>query len=127
MALFHADFLSLVCSSVQVEKEWWIATFEAKEAAVPADWDCPLPSDVALKLPGSDQPNILLSDRAEVERAGYDRRNDHPMMFCTNVKKAHDYLTRRIGVAGPIHDGDGTWYFEVRDPEGNSIEICKEP
>ena len=28
---------------------------------------------------------------------------------------------------GPIQPGGGTEFFEVRDPEGNSIEICKEP
>ncbi len=127
MALFYTDFLSLACSNVRTEKQWWITTFEAMETKVPIDWDCPLPSDVALKLPGTDQATILLSDRAEIERAGYDRQNAHPLVFCTNLKKAHEYLKGRNAMAGLIQDGGGTEFFEVRDAEGNTIEICKEP
>jgi len=127
MALFYTDFLSLACSNVQTEKQWWITAFEAKETKVPVNWDCPLPSDVALKLPGADQPNILLSDRAEIERAGYDRQNNRPLVFCTNVKKAHEYLRGKHATADPIQDGGDTQFFEVHDAEGNIIEICKEP
>ena len=127
MALFYTDSLSLACSNVQAEKQWWITAFGAKETKVPADWDCPLTSDVALKLPGADQPAILLSDRGEIERAGYDRQNDHPLVFCSDLKKAYEYLSGRNVTAGPIQDSGGTQFFEVRDAEGNTIEICKEP
>jgi hypothetical protein len=128
MALFYTEFLSLACSNVEAEKQWWIAAFDCKETPVPANWDDPLPSDVALKLPGADEPTIMLSDKAEIVRAGYENReNDHPLVFCTNLKKAHEYLRGRIALAGPIQDGGGTQFFEVRDPEGNTIEICKEP
>ena len=127
MALFYTEFLSLACSDVQAEKQWWIAVFEAKEAKVPVDWDDPLPSDVALKLPGADQPTVLLRDRAEIEPAGHDSQNDHPLVFCSNVKKAHEYLRGKNATPGPIQDGGGTQFFDVLDPEGNTIEICKEP
>jgi hypothetical protein len=49
------------------------------------------------------------------------------MIFCTNLKKAHQYLRDRGGAPSPIQDGGGTQLFELRDPEGNIIEICKEP
>jgi hypothetical protein len=127
MALFYTEFLSLACSNVQAEKQWWIEAFDCKETKVPVDWDCPLPSDVALKLPGADEPAILLSDKTEIERAGYNRQNDHPLIFCTNLKKAHEHLRVGIAPGGPIQGGGGTQFFEVRDPEGNVIEICKEP
>jgi catechol 2,3-dioxygenase-like lactoylglutathione lyase family enzyme len=127
MALFYTDFLSLCCTDIQAEKQWWVATFDCKPAGVPADWDCPLPSDVALKLPGSDGPTILLSDKTEVQRAGNERRNDHPMVLCSNLKKAHEYLRGMGAAPGPIQEGGGTQFFEIRDPEGNVIEICKEP
>jgi hypothetical protein len=127
VALFYTEFLSLACSDVQAEKQWWITAFDCKEAKVPVDWDCSLPSDVALKFPGSDQPTILLSDKAEVERAGYDRQNGHPLIFCSNLKKAHGYFLKGNAAAGPIQDAGGTQFFEIRDPEGNVIEICKEP
>jgi hypothetical protein len=127
MALFYADFLSLTCADTQTEKQWWIASFDCKEVKVPADWDCPLPSDVALKLPGADAPTILLSDRAEVQRAAYDRPNDHPIVFCSNLKKAHEHLRGRGTTPGPIQDVGGAQFFELRDPDGRVIEICKEP
>ncbi len=126
-ALFYTDSLSLCCTSVQVEKQWWVGVFECKETEVPADWDCALPSDVALKLPGGDGPTILLSDKAEAEHAGYECRNEHPMIFCTNLKKAQEQLRRRGGAPGPIQHAGGTSFFELSDPEGNVIEICKEP
>jgi hypothetical protein len=48
-------------------------------------------------------------------------------VFCTNLKKAHEYLLARGVTAGQIQDGGGTQFFELRDLEGNVIEICKEP
>ena len=127
VALFHTDSLSLVCANVDVEKQWWIVAFDCKEAKVPKDWDCVLPSDVALQLPGADAPTVLLSDRAEVKQAGYDRQNDHPIVFCTKVRKAHEYLRAKNVATGPIQEVGGIESFEVRDPDGNVIEICKEP
>jgi hypothetical protein len=85
-----------------------------------------LRSDVALKLPGASDPAIVLSDRSEVERAGYSRQNDRPILFSSNLKKAHEYLRGKSSMIGPIQDG-GTQFFELRDPEGNIIEICQEP
>ncbi len=102
-------------------------SFDCKQAMVPADWDCILPSDVALTLLGQDAPTILLNDWAEVRQAGYERSNDHPIIFCSKLKKAHEYLLGKGVAAGQIQDGGGTEFFEVRDPEGNVIEICKEP
>lgn len=127
MPLFWTDSLVLCCSDIAVCKKWWIETFECRQAKVPADWDCVLPSDVALTLPGAETPTVLLNDRAEVQQAGYERSNDHLIIFCRNLKKAHEYLRGRGAAAGPIQKGGGTEFFEVRDPEGNVIEICKEP
>src|SRR5579871_3954792 len=102
MTQFNTDSLSLCCENVQAEKQWWITTFECKETAVPTDWDCPLPSDVALKLPWADEPTILLNDKAEVQQNGYERSNNHPLVFCTNLKKAHKLLSDRGATPGPI-------------------------
>jgi hypothetical protein len=43
------------------------------------------------------------------------------------VKKAHEYLRAKNAAPGPIEEAGGTEYFEVHDPDGNAIEICKEP
>lgn len=127
MALFWTDLIALCCSDVAACKKWWIAAFDCKEAKVPADWDDPLPSDVALTLPGNDVPTILISDWAEVRKAGYERSNGHFVIFCSKLKKAHESLQSRGAAASQIQESAGTEFFEVRDTEGNVIEICKEP
>ena len=127
MALFWTDSLALCCSDVAACKKWWMECFDCKLARVPADWDCVLPSDVALTLPGYDVPTILLSSWAEVRGAGYERSNDHPIVFCGKLKKAHAHLQDRGAAPGPIQNAGGTEFFEVRDLEGNVVEICGEP
>ena len=127
MPMFWTDSLAVSCKNVELTKRWWIDSFDCKPTTVPADWDCPLPSNVALKLPGHDRPTILLNDSAEVRAAGYERANDHPIIFCRNVSKAHDHLRRRGVAAGPIQQTGGTEFFEIHDPEGTTIEICEEP
>jgi len=125
--LFYKDSLVVCYSNLEAAREWWVRTFDVKPVGVPVDWDDPLPSDVALILPGSPEPTILLCDQAEVQRAGYSGLNEHPIVFCTKVTKAHDYLNQRGAAPGPIQESGGARFFEIRDPEGNAIEICKEP
>ena len=127
MALFSTDSIAVFYSNVQAAKRWWIETFDCKQAGGPTTFDLPLPSDVALTLPGYVSPTILLSDRAEVQKAGLEPCADRPILFCNKIKKAHDYLEGRGASPGPIQDGGGTQFFEIRDPEGNCIEICEEP
>jgi catechol 2,3-dioxygenase-like lactoylglutathione lyase family enzyme len=126
MALFWTDSIVLYSSNVEQAKRWWIEVFDCKQAKVPADWGDPLPSDVALKLPGQDKPSILLSDRAE-RPVGLPSATERPIIFCNKLKKVYEYLEGRGAAPGPIQEGGGTQFFEVRDPEGNVIEICKEP
>jgi hypothetical protein len=105
MALFRTDSLVLCYSNIQAAKQWWMDTFDCKPAKIPADWDNPLPSDVALKLPGAGEPTILLSDGAEVQKAGFERQNDHPIIFSDKLRKAHEYLLSKGTPAGPIQEG----------------------
>jgi hypothetical protein len=65
MGLFSADSLVMCYLNVEVAKRWWIDQFECKQTEVPEEWDDPLSSDVALRLPGYDEPTILLSDQRE--------------------------------------------------------------
>ena len=127
MALFRTDSLVLCYSDVEAAKQWWIDTFDCSLEKVPKDWDNPLPSDIALKLPGHAQPTILLNDRMEVRKAGFERENDHPILFSNKLKKARDYLLVKGMAAGPIENGGRTEFFEICDIENNVIEICKEP
>jgi hypothetical protein len=73
MGLFHADSVVLSYSNVESAKQWWIDTFGCQVVRVPQDWDNPLPSDVALTLPGDSEPTILLNAQSEVEQARFDR------------------------------------------------------
>jgi hypothetical protein len=126
MALFRTDSLVVCYSNLEAAKQWWIETFDCKPAKVPEDWDNRLPSDIALKLPGDSEPTILLCDRAEVQKAGFERQNDHPIVFSDKLKKAREYLLSKGKAAGPIQGGGGPEFFEIRDSESNVIEICKE-
>ncbi|MEO5925821.1 MAG: VOC family protein [Bryobacteraceae bacterium] len=120
--LFHTDYLSLICADVQAEKQWWIAVFDAKEVKDPG-WDDPLPSDIALKLPGLDEPTILLRDRAQTGCVNPDTR---PLLFCSNLKRAEEYFQKRQVTTSPIQEVGGKQYFTIVDPQGNAIEVCSE-
>jgi hypothetical protein len=74
-----------------------------------------------------ESPTIALSDWAEIRRAGYERSNGHPIIFCSKLKKAHEYLRGRGAAVGPIQRRRRHGVLEVQDPESNVIEICKEP
>ena len=126
MALFSTDALVMCYSNVEVAKRWWIEQFGCEQTDVPGDWDDPLPSDAALRLRGDDEPTILLCDQREVREAGFARTNQHPLLFSPRLKKAHEHLISKGSAPGPIQDAGGKQFFEVRDPEGNSIEICEE-
>ena len=124
---FRTDSLVLSCVNVQQAKRWWVNAFQCKEKGVPPTWDNPLPSDVALQLPGHGEPTILLSDRAEMNQAGIDTsRLDSPVIFCDKLKKGHETLSSRGVLVSQIQDGGDTQFFEITDGEGNVIQVCNE-
>ncbi len=129
MALFRsADPIWLAYSDVETAKRWWIETFDCEQVRIPDDWDDPLPSDVALRLRGEDGPSISLSSKTEADSAHVQRSmGTVPIIYSDKLRKAHEYVASRGVLAGPIQDGGDTQFFEVRDPEGNTIEVCKEP
>jgi hypothetical protein len=124
MPVFGTDSIVLWYNNVEAAKQWWMRTFECKQAKVKPDWDYPLPSDVALELPDED-PTILLSDRAEAQEAKLAGPTDHPIIFCSKIEKAHKYLLSKGAEPGPIQE-TGTRFFEIRDCEGNVIEVCEQ-
>jgi hypothetical protein len=52
MGLFQTDSVALSYSNVEAARQGWIETFGCKAVEVPQNRDNPLPSDVALTLPG---------------------------------------------------------------------------
>jgi len=128
MPQFWTDYVVVCCSNVEAAKRWWIEAFNCTPTKAPADWDNPFPSDIALKLPQDETPHILLTDRAERNAEGETRQaTDHPIMFSNNLKKAYEHFRGKGFAPGAIQDGGGTQFFEIRDPDGNVIEICEEP
>ncbi len=126
MALFSVDSLVMCYANIELAKRWWIHQFECSQTSAPGDWDDPLPSDVALRLPGHDEPTILLCDQQEVRDAGCERTNPHPLLFSSKLKKAREQLVSKGSAPGLIQNAGGKQFFEVQDPEGNTIEICEE-
>ena len=44
------------------------------------------------------------------------------------IRKVRDVMAARAATVGAIErDPPGTRYFQIRDPEGNEIEIVQEP
>lgn len=51
-----------------------------------------------------------------------------PLLYTRNIQKAHEFLAGRgISVSEIQQDRQGTHFFEMRDIEGNAIEISEEP
>jgi hypothetical protein len=48
------------------------------------------------------------------------------MMFCKNLQKAREYLGGRGAAVGAIQNQYGSEFFEVRDNEENSFQVCEE-
>lgn len=54
--------------------------------------------------------------------------DETPMLYTSRIQKARDYLSSRSVEVGEIQqDRQGTRFFEMRDLEGNLIEISEEP
>ena len=51
-----------------------------------------------------------------------------PIIFTSNAVKANDQLSRKNIIAYPVQqDEQGTKFFEIRDCDGNALEISEEP
>jgi len=51
-----------------------------------------------------------------------------PLLFASNIKKAREFLVSRGASPGPIErDAQGTQFFEIKDREGNVVEVSEEP
>ena len=51
-----------------------------------------------------------------------------PLIYANDIERAHKTLTERgVNVTAIETDRQGSRYFELRDPEGNVVEISEEP
>jgi catechol 2,3-dioxygenase-like lactoylglutathione lyase family enzyme len=52
----------------------------------------------------------------------------HPMLFTKRIEDTHkEFISRGINVGTIEVDSGGNSFFRFRDPEGNEIEVCREP
>lgn len=69
-----------------------------------------------------DGNSIILTTRGDF------RTRKTPIFFTKKIRKMRDVMAARGAHVGIIEqDRQGTRYFQVRDPEGNEIEIVQEP
>ena len=128
MALFRsADPIWLAYSSLESATQWWIKTFDCQRVHIPEHWDSPLPSDVALSFRGEQEPTISLSSKSEAEAKNMQSMSTVPIIYSDKLRKAHEHVASRGVLPGNIQTGGDVQFFELRDPEGNTIEICEEP
>ena len=111
---FYIGVLDLTATT-----SWYIEKLGLQK--VPVEMDDP-EGCVALEFSKKDEVAICLGPR------GKPTDGTTPMLYASNVKKAREVLSSRgVNVRAIQQDRQGTYYFEMRDLEGNRIEVSEEP
>jgi catechol 2,3-dioxygenase-like lactoylglutathione lyase family enzyme len=111
---FYIGVLDLAAATA-----WYIEKLGLQEVSV--EMDDP-EGCAALGFSKNDETAICLGPR------GKPTDGTTPMLYASNVKKAREALSSQSVNVGDIQqDRQGTPYFEIRDLEGNLIEVSEEP
>jgi hypothetical protein len=111
---FYIGVLDLTAST-----SWYIEKLGLQKVMVEMD---DADGCVALGFSKKDQTAIALGPR------GKPADEATPRLYASNVKKASEILrSRGVNVGDVQQDRQGTQYFEIRDLEGNLIEVSEEP
>jgi predicted enzyme related to lactoylglutathione lyase len=114
-----ADSLYIGVMDLAAATSWYVEKLGLQK--VPVEMDDP-EECVALGFSKKDQTCIALGPR------GKPTDGMTPMLYASNVRKAREVLgSRGVNVGDIQEDRQGTHYFEMRDVEGNVIEVCEEP
>lgn len=119
MPLFRiADFVFIGVLDIDAASAWYIDKFGFQQVIPMGDGeDC-----ISLAVSKQDLTSITLGP--------LDGATDGttPMLYTSNVERAREKLISRGVNVGPLEeDRQGTHYFEVRDLDGNQIEVTEEP
>jgi hypothetical protein len=115
-----ADSFYIGVLNVESATSWYIEKLGLKK--VPAEMDDP-EGCVALGFSKNDQTSI-----AVLGPQGKPTDGTKPMLYASNIKKAREIVgSRGVNVGEIQQDQQGTHYFEMRDLEGNVIEVSEEP
>jgi hypothetical protein len=113
-----ADSFYIGVLDVESATSWHIEKLGLQE--VPAEMDDP-EGCVALGFSKKDQTCI-----AVLGPQGKPTDGTTPMLYASNIGKAREVLgSRGVYVGGTQQDRQGTHYFEMRDLEGNVIEVSE--
>jgi hypothetical protein len=114
-----ADSFYLGLQDVASATSWYIEKLGLQR--VPAEMDDP-EGCVALGFSKKDGTCVVLGPRGRPTEA------ETPMLYAPDVQKAREILSSRgVNVGEVQQDRQGTHYFEMRDLEGNVVEISEEP
>jgi hypothetical protein len=117
--LWVADSFYVGVTDVAAASGWYIEKLGLKKITVELDEG---EGCTALAFPKELPAPIVLGPL----RAATDGTT--PMLYAANIKKAREWLSSRGVEVGTVQeDRQGTHYFEMRDMEGNVIEISEEP
>jgi hypothetical protein len=114
-----ADSFYVGVADVRAASAWYMEKLGLK--TIP-----PMPDDeegcIALGFSKEDQAAIVLGPRDKPADGAT------PMFYATKIGKARDLLSSRgVSVGALEKDRQGTHYFEIRDLEGNLLEVSEEP
>jgi catechol 2,3-dioxygenase-like lactoylglutathione lyase family enzyme len=106
MRIFVRDFDSVL--------PWYIEKLGLKRFGTSSE------SSVTLRFKEDGNPVVLVRrDDQEASKT--------PMLFTKKIGKMRDVLLARGVKIGPVEkDRQGIHYFDIRDPEGNPIEVVEE-
>jgi hypothetical protein len=115
-----ADSFYIGVLDVALATSWYIEKLGLQKA--PAELDDPQ-GCVALGFSKKGQTSI-----AVLGPQGKPTHGTTPMLYASNIQKARQVLgSRGVNVGEVLKDRQGTHYFEMRDLEGNVIEVSEEP
>ena len=121
MKLF-SGWITIAVKNVDAAAQWYAQKFDLKNEGVTQEEGM----SRACELMSRDrdmETKILLC-----EKENDDAELDRPILNTANAAKARDWLLARGVEVGPVQtDRQGTRYIEMRDCEGNMVEICEEP
>jgi hypothetical protein len=115
-----ADSFYIGVLDVALATSWYIEKLGLQK--VPPELDDPQ-GCVALGFSKTGQTSI-----AVLGPQGKPTDGTTPILHASNIQKAREVLgSRGVNVGEVLKDRQGTHYFEMRDLEGNAIEVSEEP
>jgi catechol 2,3-dioxygenase-like lactoylglutathione lyase family enzyme len=122
MSLFYfSDPIYLPVRDVNSAAAWYIEKLGCRKQKSHDDAE---PGEIVLAYSDDTESEVL----ELVPMEAGETASEYPIIFTTDATKARNFLSSHGANVGPIQtDEQGTRYFEMRDVEGNAIEISEEP